>query len=455
MAPSRKVDFRQAALASGLISQQELDAALTELRAAHAEQGRTATYVTDRELADHLVATRRLSTWQAEQLLAGRTKWRLGAYQIVGSLGQGGMGQVFKAEHPIMRRTVAIKVLPADRCTPEAVEHFRREIQALANLDHENLVRAYDAGQDGNVHFLVTEYVPGLDLRKLVKRAGRLSMRAAAAIICQAAQGLDHAHSRGLIHRDVKPGNLLVTPDGMCKVSDLGLVGYAHELAGQKVQVVGTADYLSPEILLTPQNLTPASDVYSLGCTLYYAVTGKVPFPGGTTRDKARKHLEEQPLDPRRLNPELDPAFCDVIFAMMAKDPKQRVPTCARVIELLRPWAGNDWRTAAAQLSEGPAPRAVLAPPPLPPIPAIQDDSQLTDTKPLPEVEERPESPSQVSEPTHPAYAYNEETLPAVDLDGYPVIEGGVPALVWAVIGLSIMTVVAVVVGILMLTLRP
>ena len=252
------------------------------------------------------------------------------------------MGQVFQAEHTIMRRLVAIKVLPLSKSTPEAIQSFRREVQAQAQLDHENLVRAYDAGQDGNVHYLVTEYVPGLDLRKFVKRQGKLDMHTAGAIISQAARGLEHAHHRGLIHRDVKPGNLLVTPDGRCKVSDLGLAGYLHD-ESEKQHTVGTADYLSPEQITTPSKLTTSCDIYSLGCTLYYAVTGKVPFPGGTTREKARKQCYDQPIDPRRLNPDLDSEFVDVLADLMAKDPADRIPSAADVIRRLAPWAGDNW----------------------------------------------------------------------------------------------------------------
>ncbi len=138
-------------------------------------------------------------------------------------------GQVFKGVHTVMGRVVAIKVLPRHKATPDAITCFTREIRAQAQLDHPNLVRAFDAGHDGNVHFLVCEYVPGTDLRKLVRVRGRLSMNDAATIISQAAAGLSHAHSRGLIHRDIKPGNLLVTPEGFTKVSDLGLAGFLGE----------------------------------------------------------------------------------------------------------------------------------------------------------------------------------------------------------------------------------
>ena len=159
----------------------------------------------------------RLNRWQAEQLKAGRTKFKLGPYQVIDSIGQGGMGQVFKAEHTMMGRVVAIKVLPRHKSTPEAIASFTREIRAQAQLDHDNLVRAFDAGHDGNVYFLVTEYVPGTDLRKFVRARGKLIDAGSGHDHLAGRRGLEHAHSRGLIHRDVKPGNLLVTPDGTPK----------------------------------------------------------------------------------------------------------------------------------------------------------------------------------------------------------------------------------------------
>ena len=337
---SQRSLFRSSALLSGLIAQETLDEALAALEA-ELPPGQE---ILDGQLAAKLVSQGCLNQWQAEQLLVGRTKFTLKDYHIIDSIGQGGMGQVFKAEHPIMGRVVAIKVLPLDKCTPEAITSFMREIRAQAQLDHENLVRAFDAGREGSVHFLVTEYVPGADLRRLVRKSRPLNMQQAATIISDAARGLAHAHERGLVHRDVKPGNLLVTPEGRTKVSDLGLVGsMSGDDDPRAGKVVGTADYLSPEQILTPHDVTPVSDVYSLGCTFYYAVTGKVPFPGGTTRDKVCRHCDAEaiPLNPRRLNPTLDDDFIDLIAAMMEKDRRSRIQTMDEVVARLAPWASD------------------------------------------------------------------------------------------------------------------
>lgn len=411
-----KSSFWECALASTLVAEADLQAAHSDMEQRPAEQPSTETdgkppeKSAERQLADCLVAKGRLNRWQAEQLLRGRAKFNLGPYLIIDSIGQGGMGQVFKAEHTLMGRIVAVKVLPRHRTTPDSIACFTREIRNQAQLDHENLVRAYDAGQDGNVHFLVTEYVPGTDLRRLVRRNGRLSVQAAAAVITQAARGLEHAHSKGLIHRDIKPGNLLVTPDGRTKVSDLGLADYfdAEQPPGRKgAKIVGTADYLSPEQITSPGNITPASDIYSLGCTLYYAVTGKVPFPGGTTKDKALAHCQLRPIDPRRLNPELSEEFVDVIAAMMAKDARQRISTAAEVVKRMAPFAGESCRVMAQELAA-----AAIAGGHFPAVPPGLSDTQPVHLSPPDGEESQGEGLSQNSESTHPVSAAGEETLP-------------------------------------------
>jgi serine/threonine protein kinase len=400
--------FQQAALATNLLTQEELDEAITLL----AKQ--SAAEPNDEQLAAKLVEMGRLNRWQAEQLRLGQRKFNLGDYHIIDSIGQGGMGQVFKAEHAMMGRIVAVKVLPRSKSTPEAVASFFREMRAQAQLDHQNLVRAYHAGHDGNVYFLVTEYVPGTDLRRLIRRRSKLSMGTAAFVISQAAKGLAHAHSRGLIHRDVKPGNVLVTPDGHTKVSDLGLADYFSDEVPADAKggkIVGTADYLSPEQITMPDRLTGASDVYSLGCTLYYAVTGKVPFPGGSTRDKARAHCQLPPIDPRRFNPELSDDFVEAIADMMAKRVEERIQTAEEVVRQLEPWSG-DMEAAALEIrSNEPMPPPVMAPPRARPIPIQVKDTE-TNFLMQPISESGPvESPSQTSVGTTPTVAIDQETI--------------------------------------------
>jgi len=360
-------------LASRLITQDQLDRVEASIRAAPGGSGGD---VSDDELAAKLVQLEVLTSYQADQLKGGRTKLNLGPYIITDWIGQGGMGQVFKAVHEMMGRESAVKVLPLNKSTPQAVVNFTREIRTQAQLDHPNLVRAYDAGHDGNVYYLVTEYVPGTDLRRLIRTQGLpLPIQQAANIIMQAAAGLEYAHQRGLLHRDVKPGNILVTPDGRAKVSDLGLAAFVH-LADEDPRagkIVGTADYLSPEQIRAPREITAASDIYSLGCTLYYAVTGKVPFPGGTTREKARRHLEDTPWHPRRFNPEIGEEFVEIIADMMEKDPAARIQTAAEVCARLEPWASETVPLASQRMTKSP-----WMPPPLPT--GLEDLEQLNDT---------------------------------------------------------------------------
>lgn len=349
---SSKSPFVRCLLASGLLSPAQVQETLRDLPAD----------ADDQQVADRFVEVGQINAWQAHQLLNGRAKFNLGPYWMVDAIGQGGMGQVFKARRGLDGPEVAVKVLPRSKSSPEAVAYFAREIAALSRLNHENLVQALDHGHDGNVYFLVTEYVPGEDLRKLVRRTGPLDMRQAARVISQVALGLQHAHEQELIHRDVKPGNVLVTPDGKAKLLDLGLAGSSDSNATNDPRhgkIVGTVDYLAPDQIRRPTEPHPSWDIYSLGCSLYYAVTGKVPFPGGSIMEKARAHCEATPLDPRRLNPQLAEEFCDVIADMMAKRPSARIQSAEEVVARLAPWSGMRVRAEVLQAAE--ARRAELA----------------------------------------------------------------------------------------------
>ena len=426
MSTRKKLTFHEAAVASGLLTPEQLTSAIDLLQSNRGSVLPEITITID-ELAAKIVDLGLLSRYQADQLKAGRTKLNLGPYIIEDWIGQGGMGQVFKARHNLMDREVAVKVLPVSKSTPQAIECFNREIRTQAQLDHPNLVRAYDAGHDGNVFFLVTEYVPGTDLRQLVRRQGPLSDFQAANVFIQAARGLNDAHVKGFIHRDIKPGNLLVTPDGVTKVSDLGLVGWINDEMqdAPRGRTVGTPDYLSPELIRSPEKITTTSDVYSLGCTMYYAVTGKVPFPGGGTNDKIRRHLESVPWHPGRLNSQLSAEFIEVIAEMMEKQPTKRLQSMNEVIGKLEPWLTDD----AILPNNSPAGSPWIPPPPpnvvdsalanidgtedtspeIPDIPSLNGDepsSRLQATNPVSSSEEETVSlkfpPRQPSTPSHP-----------------------------------------------------
>ena len=321
--------FKESALKSRLVSERQMR---TVIKKVESED--------DSVIAATLVKSGVITEYQAQQLHAGRTKLTLGPYLITDFIAQGGMGQVFKAVHDVMGRECAIKVLPLEKSTELSREAFRHEIRLQASLDCPYVVRAFDAGQDGNVHYLVTEFVPGTDLRRLIRRRGPLGMHHAALIIAQAARGLHYAHELGLVHRDVKPGNILVTPDGHAKVSDIGLAAWSMGLGNdpRAGKIVGTADYLSPEQIRNPMNIGPASDLYSLGCTLYYTVTGKVPFPGGDSRSKCKRHCEQTPWHPRKFAPDLSEDFVDTIADLMEKDPARRIGNAEEVAERLQAW---------------------------------------------------------------------------------------------------------------------
>lgn len=321
--------FRESAIRSGLVSKRQMAKVIDKIGADD-----------NALIAATLVKSGLITEYQAQQLHAGRTKLTLGPYLITDWIGQGGMGQVFKAVHKVMGRECAVKVLPLEKSTALSRDSFAREIRLQAGLDCPFVVRAFDAGQDGVVHYLVTEYVPGTDLRKLVRRGGPLSMNHAALVISQAARGLQYAHDLGLVHRDVKPGNILVTPDGHAKVSDIGLAAWCMGLDDdpRAGKIVGTADYLSPEQIRSPRSVGPTSDLYSLGCTLYYTVTGKVPFPGGDSKSKCKRHCEQTPWHPRKFAPDLAEDFVDTIADLMEKDPARRIATATEVAERLEVW---------------------------------------------------------------------------------------------------------------------
>ncbi len=424
MAPGKRTYFEKCALASGLLNEKQLDDARATVRWSQGDETDPSAPPSDRQLAERLIETNVLNAWQAKQLLDGRTKFDLNRYRIVDSLGQGGMGQVFKAQDSETGRIVAVKVLPLHKATPEAIANFTREIRTLASLDHPRLVAALAGERDGKVHFLVTEYVPGMDLRKLVRREGPLGMTAAANIIYQVAEGLEYAHGQGMVHRDVKPGNVLVTPEGEAKLSDLGLAGPLE--GGQENdprfgKIVGTADYLSPDQITSPWTPKSGWDIYALGCTLYYAVTGKVPFPGGTTSDKAMAHCKLRPLDPRRLNPRLTAEFVDMMADMMAKDAAQRIPSATEVKERLKPWLPGGPLADAATTAVGagaksqpeidPPPVAVVLPPPIaPPRIAPRSVAMPPLRRPAPQLDKTPLADTKIDFPELPQVSDSSES---------------------------------------------
>ncbi len=255
-------------------------------------------------------------------------------YKVLGRLGSGGMGVVYKAEHKVMGRTVALKVLnPAAVARPGAVERFRREVRLASRLSHPNIVTAHDADEAGGLHFLVMEYVDGVSLDKLVARKGPLPVAVACHYARQAALGLQHACEKGMVHRDIKPHNLMVTRQGQVKILDFGLARVALAEAGGEAEsptavqmtaddlVLGTPDFLAPEQARNSTRVDVRADLYSLGCTLYYLLTGRPPFGGTTGVEKLVAHSQDPPPDATAARPAVPAALSAVIRKLMAKDP--------------------------------------------------------------------------------------------------------------------------------------
>ncbi len=266
-------------------------------------------------------------------------------YRILDVLGEGGMGVVYKAVHRVMDRVVALKVLPR-RFTehPAFVERFRQETQAIARLSHPHIALAHDAEQAGDLHFLVMEYIPGSSLDRVVSQRGPLPVAEACEHVRQAALGLQHAFERGLVHRDVKPQNLMLTPVGQIKVLDFGLAHLARESGeGDRSDglFAGTPDYAAPEQARDPHSADIRADVYGLGCTLYFLLTGQPPFPGSSPLQKLLAHQDRPPSPVSQFRTDVPTPLLALLERMLAKEPSQRPATPAEVAHALAPFAGT------------------------------------------------------------------------------------------------------------------
>ncbi|MFN7736685.1 MAG: protein kinase domain-containing protein [Pirellula sp.] len=297
--------------------------------------------------AKELVRQGKLTSFQAQFVLAGRARGlMLGPYLVLDKIGQGGMGNVYRARHQRMNRIVAIKVLNLQgQLSSELTKRFERETRAAAKLIHPNIVTAFDAGEEGKTHFLVMEYVDGQDLKTLIDRKGPLSIRDAIDYTIQAAQGLQYAHEQNIIHRDIKPANLLLDQSGCVKVLDMGLARIGE---GANVEdwttngltadgtVMGTMDYMSPEQGTDTRTADVRSDIYSLGCTLYTLLTREPMYPGGSLFQKITAHRESLIPSVRTKRSDVPVALEQVITRMVAKKPSDRPQSMAAVIDQLK-----------------------------------------------------------------------------------------------------------------------
>lgn len=337
---------------SGLMTEKEITAFITSLpaerRPGNAQQ-----------LVQEMVRQKRLTRFQAQAVFHGKARGLvLGNYILLDKLGEGGMGQVFKAQHRRMERIVALKTLPAAAMdSEEAVRRFHREVKAAARLSHPNIVRAYDADEANGQHFLVMEYVEGTDLASLVQTKGPVSAALAIDYLLQAAKGLEYAHGQKIIHRDIKPSNLFLDTTGTVKVLDMGLarIEETPTLADKTADgaltrdgaVMGTVDYMSPEQGLNTKNADARSDIYSLGCTLYWLLVGKPMYEGDSLMERLLGHREK--IIPSLLEHRKDiPASLDALFhRMVAKKAERRCQTMSEVVAELEKCAGHAGRAPA------------------------------------------------------------------------------------------------------------
>jgi formylglycine-generating enzyme required for sulfatase activity/serine/threonine protein kinase len=289
-------------------------------------------------------------------------------FRIVRELGRGGMGVIYLAQHLIMDRPVALKVIsPAVLDNPNAVVRFLSEVRAAGKLDHPNIARAHDADQAGSQHYLVMEYVEGVSLAQLVEKEGPLSVTAACRYVSQAALGLQHAYDQGMVHRDIKPHNLMLTPQGQVKVLDFGLARMRSERQGgialacpgdvggqasgrltQMDSFMGTPEYISLEQAEDARNADTRSDIYSLGCTLYALLTGRPPFVGATATEIVLAHIEQESTPLHEVRADVPVEVSAVVAKMLAKDPKQRFQTPVEVTRALAPFARAAGKPGAA-----------------------------------------------------------------------------------------------------------
>ena len=290
-----------------------------------------------------------LTAFQTREVAGGKIRdLTVGKFVLLDVLGEGGMGRVYKARDSRLGRTVALKVIRKDKLSnPKVVGRFEHEIKAAGQLNHENVVMSFDAEASDNEYFLSMEYVEGTDLTKLVQQNGPMPLPHACDAIRQAALGLQHAFERGLVHRDIKPSNLLYTPRGQVKVLDLGLAllnqaaipgGENANRVTQEGFVLGTPDFLAPEQAQSPTGVDIRADIYSLGGSLYYLLTGRVPFEAATPTEKLLKHITEPPPNLLAARPDAPPQLAAVIAWLMAKRPEDRPQTPAQVAMALAPF---------------------------------------------------------------------------------------------------------------------
>ena len=336
-APANVAEFLDVVRKSGLIPDDRLQAELHRLRIT------TSSSHTVDQVAQAFVENALLTRFQSKQMKLGRYKrFEIASkYRLLELLGVGGMGAVYLCEHMFMKRLVALKVLPVEKLQdPSALLRFYREARAVAALDHPNIVRAYDIDKFEQMHFLVMEYVDGVSIQEVVARHGPLDPIRAANYVAQSAHGLHHAHQLGMVHRDIKPGNLLLERTGFIKILDMGLARFFDQKNDNVTErfdnncVLGTADYLAPEQAVS-NVVDIRADIYALGGSFYFMLTGQTPFPEGTIAHKLLCHQNEEPKSVRSFRSDVPGELLQILAKMMKKNPDERYQSPQELFDAL------------------------------------------------------------------------------------------------------------------------
>jgi eukaryotic-like serine/threonine-protein kinase len=327
-------DFLKLIRESGLVGGKQLDKVVSQC-----------TSEDPNAILSKLMTAGLITEYHGKELYAGRNKgFFIGKYKVLRPLAVGGMGLILQCEHIHMRHQVVLKLLPKNLNVDQAaVTRFYREARAVAAVKHTNIVQAFDVGQEDQYHCIVMEYVEGVNLHKLVSKYGMLSEVRAAHYIAQAAAGLQCIMKSGLVHRDLKPGNLLLNKENVIKVLDLGLARFMDQRADDLTRqmderVLGTADFISPEQALHSHNVDIRADIYSLGMTFYFLLTGHLPFKVQTVAGKLMAHQNKMPKSLLSRRADVSPELDAIITKMIQKKPSARYATPQEIIEALQPW---------------------------------------------------------------------------------------------------------------------
>jgi serine/threonine protein kinase len=324
---------------SGLLHREQLQSALRSLAKDRRDDVGA--------VVEHLIQAGKLTRFQAFKLQQGITLGLvLGHYQIQVPLGRGGMGTVYLAVDTRTDQHVALKILPPKvaRTEERLLARFQREMELSQKIKHPHLARTVEAGVHQGIHFIAMEYIPGRTLYRIVTGQGTLQVGRAAHLFAETASALAAAHGQGVIHRDMKPSNIMVTPHDHAKVLDLGLAFTEGEevddieVVGGKGYIVGSIDYMAPEQTRDPTNIDIRADLYALGCCMYFALTGKPPFPYGSLYDKVKAHRHESAEPIRNKYPQIPEAFAAIVHRMLAKNPSDRFASAVEVAYALESW---------------------------------------------------------------------------------------------------------------------